>query len=79
MRTQKPTPPATQTPRARTASRRAGMRPIRIWLPDIDEATFRAEAHRQSLAVALSPSEPDDQSFIEDISDRPSQPSQLTK
>jgi hypothetical protein len=55
------------------------MRPIRIWLPDIDEATFRAEAHRQSLAVALSPSEPDDQSFIEDISDRPSQPSQLTK
>ena len=77
MRTQKPT--AGPHPRARAASRPSGTRPIRIWLPDIDEATFRAEAHRQSLAVALSPSEPDDQSFIEDISDRPSQPSQLTK
>jgi hypothetical protein len=78
MRTQKPTPPATQTPRARTASRRAGMRPIRIWIPDIDEATFRAEAHRQSLAVALSSSEPEDQAFIDDISDRPAHAPQIT-
>ena len=71
MRTQKPTAAATQPPRPRAASRRAGMRPIRIWIPDIDEATFRNEAHRQSLAVALSPSEPENQAFIDDISETP--------
>ena len=33
-------------------------------------ADFRAEARRQATAVALSPQEPEDQAFIDAVSDR---------
>ena len=49
--------------------RRQGLRPIQIWVPDVRSATFRAEAHRQSAAVAQSPFEAEDQAFIDSISD----------
>ena len=49
--------------------RRQGLRPIQIWVPDVRSPAFAAEAHRQSLAVAKSPREREDQDFIEDISD----------
>ena len=55
--------------RHRDALREQGLRPIQIWVPDVDARTFRAAARRQSLAVANSPGEPDDQAFIEAISD----------
>jgi hypothetical protein len=42
---------------------------VRIWIPDLDDATFRAEAHRQSLAAASSPGEQEDQAFVDAISD----------
>lgn len=50
--------------------RRQGLRPIQIWVPDVRSPEFAAEAHRQSLAVANSPHEPEDQAFIDAISDR---------
>jgi hypothetical protein len=50
--------------------RRQGLRPIQIWVPDVRSPAFEAEAHRQSLAVALSEQEREDQAFIDAISDR---------
>jgi Protein of unknown function (DUF3018) len=44
------------------------LRPIQIWVPDVRTASFRAEARRQSRAVANSPYEDDDQAFIDSIS-----------
>jgi Protein of unknown function (DUF3018) len=50
--------------------RRQGLRPIQIWVPDVRSPAFAAEAHRQSLTVARSPHEDEDQAFIDAISDR---------
>ena len=55
--------------RHRDALREQGLRPIQIWVPDVDARSFRAAAHRQSLAVANSTGEAADQAFIEAISD----------
>lgn len=49
--------------------RAQGLRPIQIWVPDTRTTEFRTEAHRQSLAVALSPQERADQDFIDAISE----------
>ena len=48
--------------------RKQGLRPIQIWVPDVRSPEFAAEARRQSLAVANSPQEKDDQDFIDSIS-----------
>jgi Protein of unknown function (DUF3018) len=39
-------------------------------VPDVCSPAFAAEAHRQSLAVARSRHEDEDQAFIDAISDR---------
>jgi len=49
--------------------RSQGLRPIQIWVPDVRAASFRSEAHRQSLAVAASAHVHEDQAFIEAVSD----------
>lgn len=49
--------------------RRQGLRPIQIWVPDVRSPEFAAEARRQSLAVANSAQEEDDQAFIDSITD----------
>ena len=49
--------------------RRQGLRPIQIWVPDVRSPEFAAEAHRQSLIVANSPLEKEDQEFIDAITD----------
>jgi len=49
--------------------RRQGLRPIQIWVPDVRSPQFAREAHRQSLAIANSPQEKDDQAFIDSLSD----------
>ncbi len=48
--------------------RAQGLRPIQIWVPDTRSPAFAAEAHRESLAIANSPHEADDQAFIDAIS-----------
>lgn len=50
--------------------RRQGLRPIQIWVPDVRSPMFQKEARRQSLAVASSTHEPDDQAFIDAVSDQ---------
>ena len=56
----------------RERMRASGFRPIQFWAPDTRTAAFRAEAHRQSVAVARSAHEHEDQdqAFIDAISDR---------
>lgn len=46
-----------------------GLRPIQIWVPDVRAPAFRSEAHRQSLAVAVSTHAHEDQAFIDAVSD----------
>jgi hypothetical protein len=48
--------------------RRQGLRPIQIWVPDVTSPEFIAEARRQSLLVAMSEHEAEDQAFIDAIS-----------
>ena len=49
--------------------RSQGLRPIQIWVPDVRSPAFKKAAHEQSLAVASSEQEKDDQAFIDSISD----------
>lgn len=49
--------------------RAQGLRPIQIWVPDVRASSFRVEAHRQSLAVAVSAHAAEDQGFIDAVSD----------
>lgn len=48
--------------------RRQGLRPVQIWVPDVRAPEFIAEAHRQSIAIATSEEESDDQAFVDAIS-----------
>ena len=48
--------------------RRQGLRPVQIWVPDVRAPEFIAEAHSQSVAVATSEGEADDQAFVDAIS-----------
>ena len=49
--------------------RQQGLRPIQIWVPDVRSRAFKAEAHRQSAAVAVSAHALEDQAFIDAITD----------
>jgi hypothetical protein len=53
----------------RARLRRQGLRPVQVWLPDTRSPGFKAQAHRQSLAVARSRLARADQAFIDGISD----------
>ncbi len=53
----------------RERMRARGLRPVQIWVPDTRTATFVEEAHRQSLAVAKSAHEREDQDFIDAVTD----------
>lgn len=52
----------------RDRMRAQGLRPVQLWLPDTRTPEFRAEALRQSRAVAESPHAEEDQAFIDSIS-----------
>ncbi|MDB5410249.1 MAG: hypothetical protein JWL84_5161 [Rhodospirillales bacterium] len=65
----KPKPSRLKVREHRERLRGLGLRPIQIWVPDVRAPSFRAEAHRQSLAVAASAHARDDQAFIDAVSD----------
>jgi hypothetical protein len=52
----------------RARMRAKGLRLVQLWLPDTSTPEFAAAAHRASLAIANSPTEKDDQAFIDSIS-----------
>jgi Protein of unknown function (DUF3018) len=49
--------------------RKRGMKLVQVWVPDPKSPYFFAEARRQARLIAESPSEKDDQAFIDSISD----------
>ena len=51
----------------RKRMRAKGFRLIQMWLPDTRSPEFAAQAHRASLAIANSPTEQDDQAFIDSV------------
>ncbi len=51
--------------------RAQGLRPVQIWVPDVNAAGFAAEAHRQSRAVAASDAADDDQAFVDSVAEWP--------
>ncbi|HEU0074232.1 MAG TPA: antitoxin MazE family protein [Dehalococcoidia bacterium] len=53
----------------RARMRRRGLRLVQFWVPDVRAPEFAAEAKRQSLAIAESPLEDEDQDFIDWITD----------
>ena len=69
VRTSGAKPSRVKVRRHRERLREQGLRPIQIWVPDVRASSFKSEAHRQSLAVALSVHARDDQAFIDAVSD----------
>ena len=65
----KPKPSRLKVSEHRARLRSQGLRPIQIWVPDVRAPAFKAEAHRQSLAVATSTDASSDQAFIDAASD----------
>ena len=57
--------------RIKVRQHRARLRPIQIGVPDTRAPVFRAEAHRQSAAIAASSHAADDQAFINSLADLP--------
>jgi hypothetical protein len=51
--------------------RAQGLRPVQIWVPDVNAEGFAAEAHRQSRAVAVGDAADNDQAFVDSISEWP--------
>ena len=68
-RASNPKPSRTKVRQHRERLRAQGLRPIQIWVPDVRAPSFRSEAHRQSLAVAVSVHASEDQAFIDAVSD----------
>ena len=64
----KPKPSRTKVRQHRERLRAQGLRPIQIWVPDTRSPEFAAEARRQSLIVANSVGEAEDQAWIDHIS-----------
>ncbi len=52
----------------RARKRAQGFRLLQRWVPDVDSEEFKREALRQSLEVRNSPTEKEDQDFIDSIS-----------
>jgi Protein of unknown function (DUF3018) len=62
-------PPSRDKVRAhRARMKKRGMRLIQMWVPDTRSKAFRRQAHRDSLAIANSPSDRDDQAFVDAVS-----------
>ena len=49
----------------RDALRKAGLRPVQLWVPDTRAPEFADAAHRASLAVAAADRVDDTQEFID--------------
>lgn len=54
--------------RHRERLRQRGLRPIQIWVPDVNAPEFVREAHRQSALVAACEQDRDDQAFVDAVS-----------
>jgi hypothetical protein len=64
-----PKPSVLKAREQRKRLREQGLRSIQIWVPDVRSTAFAAEARRQSIAVASSAHEHDDQEFVDSVSE----------
>lgn len=62
------TPARDRGHRQRDRLRQHGLRPVPIWVPDVNTPDFRPEAHRQSELVAAGEHASEDQAFVDAIS-----------
>lgn len=53
----------------RARMRAKGMKLVQFWVPDTKSAAFKAQARRESLLIAQSPHDADDQAFVDSISE----------
>jgi hypothetical protein len=63
------TPSAARVRAHRERLRAQGLRPVQLWVPDVRSPQFAQQAHDQSVAVASSRAEVDDQAFIDALGD----------
>lgn len=68
-RRQSSSPTAIRVRAHRQRLREQGLRPIQIWVPDVRSPQFAEQAHQQSLAIASSRHDADDQAFIDALAD----------
>lgn len=60
------TPVSIRVKKRRDDLRKAGLRPVQIWVPDTRRPGFAAECRRQSLAAAAADAaDPDLQDFLD--------------
>jgi hypothetical protein len=52
--------------------RRRGLRPIQLWVPDVRSRKFARDAHLQSQLIGSDAREPDEQAFVDAVSEWPS-------
>ena len=52
----------------RARMKKKGMRLLQMWVPDTRSKRFRRQAHLDSLAIANSSHEADEQAFVDAIS-----------
>lgn len=52
----------------RERMRKRGFRLVQLWVPDTRSKEFAEQAHRASLAIANSPSDAEDQAFLDSVS-----------
>ena len=69
VRRQSSTPTAIRVRAHRQRLRALGLRPVQIWVPDVRSPQFAEQAHQQSLAIASSRHQADDQAFIDALAD----------
>lgn len=48
--------------------RQQGLRPVQVWVPDVNAPEFPREAHRQSALVAAGEHGAEDQAFVDSVS-----------
>ena len=65
VRRQSSSPIAIRVRAHRERLREQGLRPIQIWVPDVRSPQFADQAHQQSLAIASSRHDADDQAFLD--------------
>lgn len=53
----------------RARMRAKGMKLVQYWVPDVTSKEFKKQAHRESLLIANSPHEAEDQAFVDAISE----------
>jgi len=65
-----PKPSSRDRVRAHRARLRAqGLRPVQFWLPDVNSPEFKEQIRQECLAIANSPGEKDDMTFVESLID----------